>query len=104
MDSTAEEQAKTLGIEYSSDLLYIPEKNIQLGLSYFDTLLTRFNNNYILAFIAYNAGIGNVEKWIAEGVIDNEGRGVEKIPFPETNMYVRKVIRNYKMYQELYKI
>lgn len=103
MDTTAEEQAKKMGIKYSKELLYDPKTNIQLGLNYFDTLLAHFNENYILAFAAYNAGLGNVDKWIEEGVISDDGKGVENIPFPETNMYVRKIIRNYKMYQELYR-
>ena len=103
MESTAEEQAKKIGVEYTKENLVEPETNIQLGLSYFDTLLTHFNENYVLAFAAYNAGLGNVEKWIEQGLITKDGKGVENIPFPETNMYVRKIIRNYKMYQELYK-
>ena len=102
MDTTAEEQAQKLGIQYTKELLYNPEKNIQLGLYYFNTLLEHFEGNYILAFSAYNAGLGNVEKWINQGIITKTGKGTEKIPFPETNMYVRKIIRNYKMYQELY--
>ncbi len=102
MDTTAREQAQKLGIDYSTELLYNPESNIKLGLNYFDTLLTYFNDNYILAFIAYNAGLGNVEKWINEGLITRNGEGTENIPFPETNMYVRKIVRNYKIYQDLY--
>lgn len=103
MESTAKEQAEKIGIEYSTELLYNPENNIKLGLYYFDTLLTYYNDNYILAFAAYNAGLGNVEKWINDGLITKEGEGTENIPFPETNMYVRKIIRNYKIYQNLYK-
>lgn len=103
MESTAKEQAKKIGIEYSKEIVYQPKTNIQLGLYYFDTLLAHFNENYILAFAAYNAGLGNVERWIEKGTITKEGKGVENIPFPETNMYVRKIIRNYKIYQELYK-
>ena len=102
MESTAKEQAEKLGEEYSTELLYHPEENIKLGLYYFDTLLTYYNDNYILAFAAYNAGLGNVEKWINDGLITRTGEGVENIPFPETNMYVRKIIRNYKIYQDLY--
>ena len=102
MESTAKEQAEKLGEEYSTELLYNPEENIKLGLYYFDTLLTYFNDNYILAFVAYNAGLGNTQKWIDEGLLTEEGEGTENIPFPETNMYVRKIIRNYKIYQDLY--
>ena len=102
MDNTAKEQAQKLNIEYQKETLYEPEKNIQIGLTYFKNLLDQFNENYILAFAAYNAGIGNVKTWILEGKIKSDGSDYENIPFPETNMYVRKVVRNYKIYKELY--
>ena len=85
-----------LDIEYTKEMLYNPEYNIKIGLSYFDNLLEQFNENYILAFAAYNAGMGNVKTWIEEGTIKNDGSDYENIPFPETNMYVRKIVRNYK--------
>lgn len=102
MDNTAKEQANKLNIEYAKEMLKNPEYNIKIGLSYFDNLLDQFNGNYILAFAAYNAGMGNVKTWISEGTIKNDGSDYENIPFPETNMYVRKIVRNYKIYQKLY--
>lgn len=102
MEKTAKEQAKKLNTDYSKDILYNPEENLKLGLNYFNTLLDYYNNNYILAFTAYNAGIGNVQKWIDEGIIKEDGSDFENIPFKETNMYVRKIIRNYKIYKDLY--
>ena len=102
MEDTAKEQAKKLNMKFTKEILYNPEENIKLGIYYFDTLLDYFNNNYILAFCAYNAGMGNTQKWINQGIINSNGEGVENIPFKETNMYVRKIIRNYKIYKELY--
>lgn len=102
MENTAEEQAEKLNIEYKKSMLYEPEINIKLGLNYFNTLLDYYNQNYVLAFAAYNAGLGNVQKWINEGIIKEEGSDIENIPFKETNMYVRKVIRNYQIYKKLY--
>lgn len=102
MEKTAEEQARRLNIEYTKEILCNPELNLKLGLNYFNTLLDYFNQNYILAFAAYNAGLGNVEKWIASGTIKQDGSDIENIPFKETNMYVRKVIKNYEIYKELY--
>lgn len=103
MGETAKEQATKIGMNYNSETLYNPEDNIKLGLYYFDTLFNYFNENYILAFVAYNAGLGNTKKWINEGILKENGEGAENIPFPETNMYVRKIVRNYKIYSELYK-
>lgn len=102
MEETAKEQSRKLGIEYKKENLYNPEYNIRMGTKYFSSLLKTFNNNYLLAFAAYNAGIGNVQKWIENGTIKEDGSNIENIPFKETNMYVRKIIRNYKIYKDIY--
>lgn len=65
MDATAEEISNKLNILYVKKAsLYNPELNIQLGTRYFSNLMKEYNNNYLLALTAYNAGIGNVNKWI----------------------------------------
>lgn len=102
MESTAKEQAKKLNIKYTKESLCIVEINLKIGLNYFNTLLDYYNQNYILAFAAYNAGLGNVQKWISEGIIKSDGSDIENIPFKETNMYVRKIIKNYEIYKKLY--
>lgn len=102
MENTAEEQARKSNLQYSKEKLYEPEYNIKLGTEYFASLLKKYNNNYILAFAAYNAGIGNVNNWIDTGKIKEDGSDFENIPFKETNMYVRKIIRNYKIYKKIY--
>ena len=102
MESTAKEQAGKLDIDYSIEMLYEPEVNLKLGIEYFNTLLDYYNQNYVLAFAAYNAGLGNVQKWIEEGIIKKDGSDVENIPFKETNMYVRKIIKTYEIYKQLY--
>ena len=66
-------------------------------------LLKHYDGNEQLAFAAYNAGMGNVDRWIKEGTIKENGSDLENIPFKETNNYVRKVVRNYKIYKKLYK-
>ncbi len=55
-----------------------------------------------MAIAAYNAGIGNVDRWIAEGIIKEDGSDIENIPYKETNNYVRKIIRDYGIYEKLY--
>ena len=102
MERTAKEQARKLNIEYSMESLYDAQINLKIGLYYFNTLLDYYNQNYILAFTAYNAGLGNVQKWINEGTIKPDGSDIENIPFKETNMYVRKIIKNYEIYKKLY--
>ena len=40
-----------------------------------------------------------MDRWIDEGIIKKDGTDIEKIPYKETNNYVRKVMRNYKVYK-----
>lgn len=82
--------------------LYDPETNIKLGTSYLAYLIDLYDGNYILAVTAYNAGMGNVEDWITEGIIEKDGSDIENIPYLETNNYVRKILKNYQMYKEIY--
>lgn len=79
-----------------------PEYNIMIGTKYYSYLVEQYHGNMLLALSAYNAGIGNVNSWIATGIIKPDGSDIENIPFKETNMYVRKIVNNYKIYQKLY--
>lgn len=45
---------------------------------------------------------GNVDKWISNGIISENGENIENIPYKETNMYVRKVIKSKQIYNFLY--
>ena len=102
MDNTAREIAQNTLMEYESGItLYNPENNIKIGIKYFAELRKTFGNDEI-ALAAYNAGSGNVNKWIEEGIINADGSNIENIPYKETNLYVRKTLRNYKIYKYLY--
>lgn len=104
MESTAVEQAEEVNEEIIvTESLYNPEVNIKIGTKYYSKLIKKYNNNMLLALAAYNAGIGNVDNWIEQGIIKEDGSDIENIPFKETNNYVRKIIRDYKIYQNLYK-
>jgi soluble lytic murein transglycosylase len=104
MESTAAEQANEVGEEIVvTESLYNPEINIKIGTTYFAKLMKKYDNNYLLALAAYNAGIGNVDSWIKDGIIKEDGSDIENIPYKETNNYVRKIVRDYKIYQKLYK-
>ena len=50
---------------------------------------------------AYNAGPGNVAKWLSKNPEINKDPSlfIESIPFAETRKYVGKVMANYWMYQ-----
>lgn len=99
MYSTAEEVSRKNGIELTEDNILEPAVNIEIGTIYISTLLKKYKC-VELALAAYNAGSGNVDKWINNGIIQADGSDIENIPFKETNTYVRKILRDYKIYQE----
>ena len=102
METTAIETAKKMDLEVTEEDLFKPDLNINIGLKYFTYLLNQYNNNYPLAIIAYNAGMGNVDSWIKDGTIKEDGTDIENVPFKETNNYVRKILRDYEIYKGLY--
>lgn len=103
MEETAVERSNVIDNEDVQTYdLYDPETNIKLGTSYFAYLLGLYDDNMLLAIIAYNAGLGNVEQWIKDGIIKADGSDIENIPYKETENYVRKILRDYQMYLNLY--
>lgn len=91
MPSTAKRVSRGLRMHYSKKKLLDPNYNIRLGSQYMKTLLKRYNGNRVLATAAYNAGPGNVNKWVKrfDGPLDV---WIESIPFAETKEYVQKVL------------
>ena len=104
MPGTARETAGKLGLGYDVGALTSnPDYNIQLGSSYIQRMLDYYGGSYPLAVAAYNAGPGNVNKWIkANG--DPRMPGVdmidwiEAIPIFETRNYVQRVLENAVVY------
>ena len=61
-----------------------PEENVIFGTNYFDALTKRYNGDLVTAAMAYNAGMGTIDKWIEEGRNYNDLR-------TETQNYVGKI-------------
>ncbi len=103
MDTTAEDCNKKADFGYNiPDDLFVPKSNIRLGCYYISQLMSIYGNME-LAITAYNGGTGNVSKWLEDASLaDGEG-GLAKIPYEETERYVKKVFRAFKMYNRLYK-
>ncbi|MDI6601131.1 MAG: lytic transglycosylase domain-containing protein [Thermoanaerobacteraceae bacterium] len=100
---TGEWIAKNLGINrYSNNILYAPETNIRFGCWYLNNLNQEFKDP-VLVLAAYNAGSGNVLKWLNNTKYSKDGKELSDIPFKETRDYIEKITRNYKMYTRLYK-
>ncbi len=105
MENTAKDVAKkySIQIDESNTIEEIAnvQNNINIGTKYLQVLIEKYKNKE-LALAAYNAGTGTVDTWIEKGIIKNDGSDIENIPYKETNNYVRKILRNYKVYEELY--
>lgn len=102
LDQTARHSAEVVGIDYYPEKLKDIDYNLNLGVGYYDYLYKYYNNRK-LALAAYNGGVGNVDKWIDEGILDKDNPDISKIPFEETRQYVTKVESNYDVYKTFYK-
>lgn len=102
LDETASHAAELTNKEFYPDKLSDVKYNLDLGVAYYDYLY-RYYNNRDLALAAYNGGVGNVDKWIKQGLLDPENPDVLKIPFEETRQYVTKIDANYDVYKKFYK-
>ena len=107
MPSTAREQAGKLGLAYDPQALTTDAGyNLTLGGSYFGRMMDYFGGSYPLAVAAYNAGAGNVNKWLRlngdprTGAVDWV-EWTEKIPISETRNYVQRVLENAVVYEAM---
>ena len=97
--ATAQEIAhRSGGTQFEQADLATPQVNISYGSWYLRWLLERYGGNEMLAVAAYNAGTGNVDRWIGE----DPGLKTREIPFPETREYVAKVLDARTEYRETY--
>ena len=101
MYSTAEDIAKRINVNLNEENILEPDINIKLGTKYISMLIQKYNN-INLALAAYNAGSGNVDGWIEKGTLKSDGSDIENVPFMETNNYVRKILRDYEIYKNIY--
>lgn len=84
------------------DLVYDPQVNIHMGSWYISGLVREFQGNKIAAIAAYNAGPGNVKRWLKEGKWDGSRRKLNAVPYGETRHYIRRVTFFYEKYRTLY--
>jgi soluble lytic murein transglycosylase len=85
------------GTQFVVEDLSTPQVNISYGAYYLRYLLDKYDENLVLSLAAYNAGGGNVDKWLAEG-----RTRVRDIPFPETREYIKRVINARAAYTREY--
>ncbi|WP_430910880.1 transglycosylase SLT domain-containing protein [Methylobacterium sp. sgz302541] len=105
MPATAQRTARRVSASYDQDRLTSdPAYNARLGQAHLGELMEDWKGSYILAFASYNAGGGNVKKWIdaygdpRKADVDPVD-WVERIPFTETRNYVQRVMENLQVYR-----
>jgi soluble lytic murein transglycosylase len=107
MPGTAREQANKMGMAYDpSALTQDAGYNIRLGDAYFGRMMDYFGGSYPLAVAAYNAGAGNVNKWLRANGDPRNGSvdwidWIEAIPLTETRGYVQHVLENAVVYEAM---
>lgn len=95
--------AQVLGLDrYNSDSLFEPETNISIGCWYLYVLAEEFDGNTDLVLAAYNGGSGNVNEWLKNKAYSSSGKSLEKVPFKETENYIKKVNNYWSIYKKLY--
>jgi peptidoglycan lytic transglycosylase len=86
---------------FSTQQLFTPSINLQLGTRYFRSMVDRFGS-FEYALAAYNAGVDRVQDWQGQGKYRDPAEFVESIPFTETREYVQNILRNTNVYRQLY--
>lgn len=96
-EETADDYANRMGL---SDYDYMdPETNIKIGCYVLRSLIDHYKV-VDTALAAYNAGIGNVNKWLDNPKYSDDGITLKYIPFSETRHYVKNVNDYYAKYKE----
>jgi len=86
----------------SKTKLMSPEYNMALGQKYLRLLLDHddVKGNLVLLAVAYNAGPGNLKKWLKQmGPVGDPLLFIESLPSQETRNFVIRVLTNYWLYR-----
>ncbi len=115
MPATARGEVKQFGKNYvasdvlkdishrvkTSNNLFDPELNLSIGIHHLHNLLKRYNNP-LMVLAAYNANPKAADKWRKELPTEDWLIFAESIPYKETRLYVKLVMRNYFYYKRWY--
>jgi soluble lytic murein transglycosylase len=90
------------GSAFNASDLATPSINVAYGSYYLRYLLDHYDGNEMLAVGAYNAGLANVDRWVARARARGGQLTVAAIPFPETRAYVERVLSAQHDYRAAY--
>jgi soluble lytic murein transglycosylase len=82
--------------------LFNAKDNLNFGCYYINKLIGQFNS-VETAMIAFNAGEGNVRKWLKNSEYSVDGVTLNNVPFNETKEYIKKIKQNFTKYKKLYR-
>ncbi len=103
MPQTAEFLAhRSGGIDFRVSDLATPQVNIAYGSYYLRYLIDHYGGQVPLALAAYNAGLANVDSWVAQARAHGHPLSIGQIPFGETRLYVEKVLSAQRAYRRVY--
>jgi soluble lytic murein transglycosylase len=104
MPATAEDIAARMGMtDFSPEDVWRPEINIAMGSFYLNRLYAMYGD-VELALAAYNAGQGNVNRWLADPDFSSDGQTLNEIPFRETENYLQRVLQIQKIYEIILRV
>ena len=102
LPSLGKKLSRNTKVSYTEpDDLFDPEINIPLGTKELGTLLSRYDQQYILAVAAYNASGNAIRGWLKTRYRDDTLEFIEEVPYDETRAYIKLVMRNFVFYKRL---
>ena len=106
MPRTGRSLASKAGMgDFEKGLLADPEVSIRMGSRYLGEQMRSFASGrtrevgFELGLAAYNAGPSAARQWVRHLPLDDADTFVERIPYKETRIYVKKVLKNYTVYK-----
>lgn len=101
MPTTATFIAQELDMDtFKVEDLFLPNTNIEFGTFYLNYLFSKFED-VDTVICAYNAGETAVRRWLNDKSYSQDGKHLSVIPYKETENYLKKVKRNYKVYKKI---
>ena len=102
LPGTASQVARQMGIPYrSTEQLFEPDVNIEMGTYYLSSLLRRYDNNYVKALAGYNAGPHRVDRWKKTYDTIDDDLFMENLEFEQTRAYVRTCLKFFWIYRAI---
>ena len=108
MPATGQALARQLGVSpFARDRLFEPQVSIRMGSHYLADQVRAFQAGpapelaYELGLAAYNAGPEAAKRWLDRYPHADPDIFVERVPYKETRLYIKKVMRNFAIYKTL---